>query len=111
MQVVADHQDRAAGLAPHLLDQPVELGHARLVEPLRRLVENQQVGPRQQRARQQHPLELPARQPRHLPRLEPRHADARQHLRPSPPAPPHRQRQEARHRHRQRRVDGSRCGT
>ena len=38
MQVVADHQHAAAELGAQLLDQPVELRHAGLVEPLRGLV-------------------------------------------------------------------------
>ena len=44
VQVVADHQHGAADLAPQLGDQRVERGGGRLVEPLRRLVQQQDVG-------------------------------------------------------------------
>ena len=41
MKVVADHEHGATCLLSHGLDLTVELGCARLVEPLRRFVENE----------------------------------------------------------------------
>ena len=68
-----------------LLDQPVEPRLARLVEPLRRLVEHQELRPAHQRLRQQRPLELPARERRELPPPELGDAHPLQRLRPLPP--------------------------
>ena len=82
VQVVADHQHAAAELAADLLDQPVEARLARLVEPLRRLVEDEEPRPPQQRLRQQRPLELAARERRELPPAEVRDPHPLQRLRP-----------------------------
>jgi hypothetical protein len=74
VKLVADHQDRAARFAPHRVDQLVERGRARLIEALRS-VRRAGAGPVSiERARQQHALELPARQLRHLPSGEVGHA-------------------------------------
>ena len=78
MQVVADQDHRHAGLAAQGLDQPVELGDAGLVEALRRLVEDQDIGRGQKRAREKHALELAARELGDLAFLEPRRPHAAQ---------------------------------
>ena len=105
VQVVADHQHAAAELLAQLLDQPVEARLAGLVEPLRRLVEHQQVRPPQHRLRQHRPLQLPARQRRQLPTAEPGDADMLERRGPLAPAPPPGEREEAVDGQRQRPVD------
>ena len=62
VQLVADHQHGATEVVAHLFDTAIERGRAGLVQPLRRLVEDQQVGPAQQCPRQKHALQLPHRQ-------------------------------------------------
>ena len=62
VQVVGHEQNAEAGLVAQAGDQLVELRLARVVDALHRLVEDQQVGPAQQRARQQHTLQLAAGQ-------------------------------------------------
>ena len=54
VHVVLDQQHRRLGRERP--DAGAELGHVVLVEAARRLVEQQQAGPRDQRARQRHPL-------------------------------------------------------
>ena len=66
LQVVADHQNGAALRGAHLLDPRVEGGDRRLVQPGRRLVEDQEVRGIQQRPRKKHPLQLAAGKPRDL---------------------------------------------
>jgi hypothetical protein len=93
VQLVADHQDGAARLAPDRVDQLVEGGRARLVEPGGRFVQQEEIGFRHERARQQHALELPAGELRHLPSGEVGHARARALPRSLPAlAPPGRRR-------------------
>ena len=72
LQVVADHQDGAAVARAHRFDAGIERRRRGLVQPRRRLVEDQQVGPVQQRARQEHALKLPARQAGDLLARDPR---------------------------------------
>ena len=50
MQIVRDHQDAAIEAVAQTADQLVELDLARDVDPLRRLVQHQEVGRAQQRA-------------------------------------------------------------
>ena len=78
MQIVADHQDASPGFAADLFDQPVECGFARLVQPLGRFIQHQQLRRTQQCAGQQHPLKLAAGQIRHLTRAKPGHPDTQQ---------------------------------
>ena len=61
MQVVADHQHRAPHFAAHVFDLAVEGSGTGLIKPLRRLIEDQNVGFVQQGSRQQYSLELAAR--------------------------------------------------
>ena len=60
----------AAELVAHRLDAAVEARRTRLVEPLGGLVEHEQVGRVEERAGEQHALELPAREFAHLPLAE-----------------------------------------
>ena len=62
VQIVGDEQDAEAGLVAQAGDEVVEVRLARVVDALHRLVENQEVGSAQQCARQQHALQLAARQ-------------------------------------------------
>ena len=60
VQFMADHQYRAAKTGTHILDLAVEGRRSGLIKTLRRLVQQQQIGSGQQRARQKHALKLPA---------------------------------------------------
>ncbi len=60
VKIVADHQDSAAMAPADLGNELVHAGLAHEVDGLHRLVENQQLGPAQQRARQEGPLQLAA---------------------------------------------------
>ena len=75
LDVVGDDQDAAAEGAANLPDQLVEDVRSAHVDALGRLVENQQVGPLDQRPRQQQPLELAAGERRDGRIAEPLKAD------------------------------------
>ena len=64
LEVMGDHQDAAAEVAADPFDQLIHDVRAGHIDALRRLVEDQQVGPVNQRPRHQQPLELAARQGR-----------------------------------------------
>ena len=92
--------------APHLLDQAVEGGRAGLVQPLRRLVEDQQVRPPSSARASSTRWNCPPDRRRHLPLAEPGHAGPRQRrLRRPAGARAAAGRGSAPTRHRQRRVE------
>ena len=62
VQIMAHHQYGTAAGAAHGLDLSVKTCGTGLVQPLCRFVKDQDIGRLQQRARQQHPLELASRQ-------------------------------------------------
>jgi len=97
MQVMRYHQDRASGFLPHLFDQAIERGGAGLVQPLCGFVHDQDLRMRQQRPRQKHALELPARQRVHLLFLDTGHPDPLQRAGHIPWRAAYRQRQEPAH--------------
>ena len=106
MQLVADHQHRTVQVAPDAVDQLIEACGTGLVEALRRLVQDQQLRVRQQRAGQQDALELAAGQIDHLAVGDLGHAGLVEGLsRRIIPHPP-RQVEEAARGQRQGRVDG-----
>ena len=76
VQVVADHQHAGAIVMGQLRDQVVQFRLAGHVHAAHRLVQRQQSRPAQQRARQQHPLQFAARQPRDLTAQDVAGADA-----------------------------------
>ena len=61
MQLMANHQNSAAGLASNSLDLAIEGRGPRLIQPLRCFVQQQKLGLADERAGQKHPLELSAR--------------------------------------------------
>ena len=105
MQIMADHQDGTAHVAAYLFDLAVKRGRAGLIQPLRRLVEDQDMGFVQQGACQQYALELAARQVGHLLFRQIRDPRLQQRLRDGLAGLAAGQVQKAMHRQRQRRVD------
>ena len=79
VQIVRHQQHAEAALGAQPADQRVELGLARIVDAAHRLVEHQHVGRADQRARQQHPLQLAAGELRQLAIAELAGADVGQH--------------------------------
>ena len=79
VQVVGDEQHAETLLGPQLADQVVELGLARVVDAAHRLVEHQHVGRADQRACEQHPLQLAAGEIRQLAIADPAGADVGEH--------------------------------
>ncbi len=105
MQIVADHQDGAAELLTHVLDLPVKIRRPWLVQPLCRLIEDQQFRTLQKRTRQKNALKLPPRQLGHLPVGEFRNAGLFQGFADLRLAGPAGQAEKPFHGHRQGRVD------
>ena len=56
MEIMADHQDRAAGPVANTFDQPIKCRFARLVQPLGRLIKNQKIGIAEKGSGKQDPL-------------------------------------------------------
>ena len=110
LDVVGDDQDAAAEGAADLLDQIVEDVRPAHVDALGRLVENQQVGPLDQRPRQQQPLELAAGERRDGRIAEPLQADRVERGLDLPAGKAPRQRHQAAERERQRRAYGEALG-
>lgn len=110
VQLMADHQHRAAHFAPHALDLAIEVGGAAVIEALGGLVEQQQVGLLQQGSSEQDALELPAGEIRHLLSAQSGDAGAFQGLTQRLSRMATRQVQKAGDRHRQGGIDGQPLG-
>ena len=80
MEVVTDHENGAIRVVAHGFDQPIKGGLARLVEPLGRLVQHQEIGAAKKRTCQQDPLQLTAGEIAHLCLAEAGYADLVQYL-------------------------------
>ena len=63
MQLMTDHHHSTTKFRAQIFNQTVKLGLPGLVQPLRRLIQHQNIRLHNQRARQQNPLHLPARKP------------------------------------------------
>ena len=104
VQVVADEQHADPARLPQPPDERVELGLAGVVDAAHRLVEDEEVGVAQQRARKHDALQLAARELRELLIDDALRADLGEHVRDRRSRRPA-EREEARHRHRDRAIE------